>query len=404
MPKLTVKTLENLRPKMGQFETAADRGLRVRVYPSGRKAFVYRYKDPARRQRVLSLGEWPGITLAEARRLLAEARALREQGGDPAGQAAEQKAKHREGYRERAGAPTVADILGEYMARHVGPNCRPATVTEFRRLIERNLKPACGAMKAGALTRSAVVAALDGIADTATPSIADHAGRVLAHAFNFAVRRGRLEANSCQALPRYAKDKPRDRILTPGEIRTLWQTLEAPKGVSAPVALALKLLLATAQRRRSLAVAQWGEFTADRWEIPSAHAKTGVAHVVPLSPLAQALVERLREITGLTRWVLPNPYLTGPINERALTRALRRLRTGDYTLHDLRRTGASLMAAAGVTRHVIGRVLGHSDGSMTAIYDRYEYQAEKRRALETLARKLGEITGQPEAARVVAIR
>jgi integrase len=401
---LTKRTLESLTAHEARYEHGEHGGLRVRIYPSGRKSLLWRYRDPGGAQRVLVFGEWPAISLAEARRRLAEAKALREQGTDPADQKAEKRAKRRDRFRERRAAPAVADILDEYMTRHVLAVSKPTTQAEFRRLIERELKPRLGQLKAAEVKRSGIVAILDDIADTATASIADHAGNVLRSAFRFAVARGRLEHTPCQALPRYAAQTSRECTLTPDEIRALWAALEAHKGVSEPVALALKLLLLTAQRRKSLAGAKWSEFSAERWEIPAENMKSGKAHVVPLSPLAQELVARLRELTGACEWVLPNPRLSGPVTERALTRALARLRTADYTVHDLRRTAATLMTQAGVSSFIVGRVLAHAYRSETGKYDRYEYRPEKRRALETLARKLGEIIGRPDTATVVVLR
>ncbi len=400
----TNRQIETLKPRKTRYEKSEPGGLRIRVYPSGRKAYLWRYRDPGSTQRVFTLGEWPHMRLTEARRRLAEAKALRETGTDPAEKAAEKRETRRDAFRAKRTAPTVGDILDEYMTRHVTKHCRPATVKEFQRLIEVNLKPVCGRLKARELSRSSVVAAMDRVADSASASVADHAGGVLLAAFRFAVRRGRLEANPCQELPRYAKKVRRERTLTPAEIRGLWEATETHAGVSEPVALAIRLLMLTAQRRGSLAVAAWYEIDGDAWSIPSEHVKTGTAHVVPLSPLALETLARLRELTGKTRWLLPNPSLHGPIRPAAITRALTRIRTADYTVHDLRRTAATLMGEAGVSWFVIARVLGHVDASMTGIYDRHAYAAEKRRALEALGRKVAEIIGRPETATVVALR
>ena len=392
---LTTHIILTLKPGRQRYEKSEPGGLRVCVWPSGRKTLCWRYRDPGGAQRVFMLGEWPHMSLTEARRRLAEAKALRETGTDPAEQAAAKRETRRDIFRAKGTAPTVGDILEEYMTRHVTQHCRPATVAEFARLIEMNIKPACGRLQAHEATRSGIVAVPD--------RIADHAGRVLGQAFNFAVKRGRLEASPCQALPAYARDKPRERTLTAAEIHGLWQALDAHKGLSEPVALALKLLL-TGQRRGSPAVAEWSEFEGDRWTLPAGHTKMGTAHIVPLSGLAQKIVERLRELTGMTQWVLPNPSLHGPITARALTRALTRLRSSDYTVHDLRRTAATFMGEAGVNRFVIARVLRHVDAGMTGIYDRHAYAPEKRRALETLARKVGGIVGRSETATVVVLR
>ncbi len=134
------RTIETLKPRCRRYEISEPDGLRIRVYPSGRKAYLWRYRDLGGTQCVLTLGE-PHVKLTEARRRLAEA--LRETGTDPAEAAAEKRETCRDTFQAKCLAPTVADILDAYMTRHVTQHCRPATVTEFGRLIAINLNPAC---------------------------------------------------------------------------------------------------------------------------------------------------------------------------------------------------------------------------------------------------------------------
>jgi integrase len=401
--KLTELRLARAKVKSRQYEMAEQSGLRLRIYPSGKKAFVYRYRDPAGVQRVVTLGAYPALTLGDARLKLETLKRDAERGEDPADKVRQQREAKRLKFVERAGAPTVDDVLNEYLHRHIEPNTREATRTEFKRLVDKELAPRLGSRKAAELTRTAVVAALDDIADKRTAQIADHAAQVLRAAFRFAVRRGRLEHNPCLELPRYAERKARERVLSTDEIKALWKTLKTPDGVSKPVALALKLLLVTGQRRGSLMAARWEHVSGDRWEIPAEHFKGKRSHTVPLSKLARGLCDELRAITGKTDYLFPSPSLSRPMTAKAPTRALYRLNC-EFTVHDLRRTAATLMAEAGVSRFTIARVLGHSDNTVTAVYDRHGYLDEMRKALDKLAQRLEIIVEKPRTAKVVALR
>ena len=400
--KLTELRIARVSARSKQYEIAEPvTGLRLRVYPSGKKVFIWRYRDPGGTQRVVTLGPYPGLTLADARLKIGTLKQEAERGEDPSEKVRQARESKRSKFVERASAPTVADILGEYLHRHIEPNGRAATITEYRRLVDRELAPRLGTRKAAELTRTAVVGALDDIADKQTAHIADHAAEVLRGAFRFGVRRGRLQTNPCLELPRHAERRPRERVLTVGEIRDLWSKLNA--GVSRPVTIALKLLLVTGQRRGSLMAARWGHITEDRWEIPAEHFKSKHSHTVPLSELARSLLNELRGITGKTDFLFPSPSLKRPMTAKAPTRALTRLTVG-YTVHDLRRTAATLMAEAGIPRFTIARVLGHADRSVTAVYDRHSYLKETQQALATLGRRIRAIIENRPAQKVVRLR
>jgi integrase len=96
-----------------------------------------------------------------------------------------------------------------------------------------------------------------------------------------------------------------------------------------------------------------------------------------------AILRAIHEAQHDPVWVFRGGHLNQPLTN--LQKPLRRVRTAakvdDFKLHDLRRTAASLMASLGVTRFVLGRVLNHVDSSITAVYDRHTYDAEKRQAL-----------------------
>jgi integrase len=227
--------------------------------------------------------------------------------------------------------------------------------------------------------------------------------------FGFAVERDILGATPCVYIKAPTKETPRDRVLSATEINTFWDGLE--KASMIPLTrLALKLMLVTAQRRDEVVSAAWSEFNLSEgvWEIPAARSKNKNAHRVPLSPLACDLLNHVQELCRGSLWLFPSPRVDGLMVPTAVTRAMRvnlsRIGVEKATPHDLRRTAASNMTEMGIPRLVVSKVLGHSDGSVTAIYDRFEYWPQKKQALDAWAQRLQEITsGEPAESNVVSL-
>jgi integrase len=144
------------------------------------------------------------------------------------------------------------------------------------------------------------------------------------------------------------------------------------------------------------------------WTIPAERSKNGQAHRVPLSPLALSLIAEAREHAGDSPWLFPSPRGEGPIAPPAVNRAVYKslpsIDLADLTPHDLRRTAASFMTSLGIFRLVVSKILNHVEQGITAVYDRYGYDAEKRHALEVWAAHLEEIlSGKAAASNVVSL-
>jgi integrase len=230
--------------------------------------------------------------------------------------------------------------------------------------------------------------------------MANRVAALLSQMFRFGVERGILDGSPLIALPRPGgSEKKRTRILNEREIRHVWRKLRTP-GITPLLRLALKLILATAQRPGEIAGAARAEFDLENrlWTIPAERSKNGLPHPVPLSPLALRLLAHLRRLTGDTEFILPTRVWRqkgpAPITVRALSQALRdqaSLGLPHFTPHDLRRTAASLMTASGVPRLHVEKVLNHTIDDVAEIYDRHDYAAEKRGALETCGSAIGRI-------------
>ena len=161
---------------------------------------------------------------------------------------------------------------------------------------------------------------------------------------------------------------------------------------------AMKLRLVTAQRGKEVINLRWRDLDGDWWTIPGDLAKNGLAHRVPLTVSAIAVLQALRADQSADA----EYAFVGVRGKRQRSGVLDDLPIADVRPHDFRRTAASLMTSAGISRLVVAKVLNHVDRGVTAVYDRHSYDAEKRVALETWDRTLAVILAEKSAGTVVA--
>jgi integrase len=255
--------------------------------------------------------------------------------------------------------------------------------------------PAWGNQLAKTLTRQQAKRLVYTYAKQA-PVAANRLQSFLSKLCRWAVKEEYLDANPIAQMEKPTVEQSRERTLLPAEIVTLWKALDAveadEEATAKDLAMAAlwRLRLLTAQREQSLRRLEWTAVHLDEKviEIPGAIMKGRKGqkrpHVVPLGPLALAILERRKAVASpLDKFVFGTRPGSArpPVPPRGVPVALK-----DFRGHDLRRTAATLMAAHGITSYVIARVLAHKDQSVTGIYNRYEYLAEKRTALELLDR------------------
>ena len=146
------------------------------------------------------------------------------------------------------------------------------------------------------------------------------------------------------------------------------------------------------------------EIDGDWWTLPKERSKNGKPHRTHLSPLAKRLIKR----ASGEDFVFPSRSSDGPTQPQSLIHALAKNRDKfdipHFTVHDLRRTAATRMAEIGVPRFDIAKVLNHTDQEVTAIYDHYAYDAEKKRALLKWGRRLQMILDSKKSEKVVSIK
>lgn len=269
------------------------------------------------------------------------------------------------------------------------------------------MSPVIGRRKAKDIKRRDLVLLLEKIVDRGSPNQSWQTLKVLRRMFNFAVERDILEYSPCTHIKPVAKLKSKTRWLTDDEIKWLWNkltTVELADRISDATRRALKVILVTGQRPGEVLGIEWSEIDGDWWTIPPNKTKNGREQRVFLTPLAKEL------IGNYGSYPFPSPRSGGQMDVNNLGRAVRRLLTNHnaaqakkeraevekFTPHDLRRTAATHMAQLGIAEFVIGKVLNHTNESITGVYNRYAYDEEKQQALTSWAERLNEIVSKTQ--------
>jgi integrase len=407
----------------------------VRVYPSGAVSFRFRYTSGSKRQ-VMVFGEFgpDGLSLADAFDMHHQARRELEKNLDPIEERAKRQEAEQRAREERAGTGTVADLVEQFVHRKLRAERwdetaqkwvrddkaktkarkRPDAAAALLGYVEHDapddrrrhkkakatLISEYGKLNARSLTKRQLIALLDDIVDRGAPITANRTHALLKQFFDWAAAKDLIPASPMAGIERPGgEERPRERVLSANEIKTFWSNIDKPKNeMAAPTRLALKLLLVTAQRRGELTFAKWAHFDLKTklWTIPVELLKTSHAkrtrpepHIVPLSPLALEILEQLKGLTGEGAYVLParaDKKKDRSYSESVLSRAVRenedQFGIEHFTPHDLRRTAASFMTKLGIPRLHVEKVLNHSTGDIAEVYDRHDYLAEKRVALD----------------------
>ncbi|HEX4952694.1 MAG TPA: tyrosine-type recombinase/integrase [Thermoanaerobaculia bacterium] len=376
---LTDRYLKSLRTE-AEREEVYDRSFPaflVRVSKAGGKSFFFRYRGDDGRYRRMRLGAYPAVSLSEARTRAQELQVEVQRGKDPAGT------------RQRLSeAPTVELLAEEYLERHA--KIQKRRWQEDERLLRKEVLPELGLRKAAEVRKRDVVALLDAIARRGAPILGNRVLALVRKMYNWGIEVDLVEFNPCLSVRKVGKEISRSRILSEEEIRALWHGLATAHPT---VAGAFRLVLLLGQRPGEVCQMAWDQIERDQWTIPAEATKSGRTHVVPVSAPARELIESFRGQDPVH--VLPAPRGAGHLDPQVLSHAAVRLRAslriGHWTPHDLRRTVASRMAEMGIDQFHVARVLGHAYNSVTAIYNRYGYLAEKRAALEQWAARVEEI-------------
>lgn len=429
MASITVKTLEALR--------SSDHGKRlpdggcmfgiVRTMKDDKDPvsvdFQWRYKINGK-TRQLRIGSWPKITLKGLRDIRDRYAAEVKSGTDPIERKATDKLKievdaveahHQQFDRldEIAAKQARLTVRGLFdLWRGIVLKHRCDGGAEAQRAFERDVFPFIGDMAVADVKKAHIQNIVDIMMARDIVRMTKRVLSDLRQMFCFALDRDYLEADPTARIKKakIGKDGERDRVLSEAELIDFFKKLPM-SGMAETSQCALLLQMATIARIGETVAARWEHIDIVRriWLLPDT--KNGKSHQVWLSDFALRQLERMREITGMTPWVFPNSKLNGSVCSKTVTKQVAdRQRTdapmsgrtkqidalqlagGHWRPHDLRRTGASVMAELGALPDVVEKCLNHTDeNKMKRIYQRAKYEKPMREAWNMWGERLSQL-------------
>jgi integrase len=396
--------IRKLKPEEKKYVRGEGNGFTIRVMPSGVKTWLFVYSIDGKR-RELNLGSYPDVSLESARRKFEDFRKKVKSGIDPL-------AEKKQAVNERRLAPTVADLVKEYIEKHAKINKRSWQNDE--RLLNKEVVAIWGDLKAGDIRKRDVVLLLESILERGSPGMSNQTLKIVRKMFNFAVERDILQHTPCTGVKALAPNNCRERVLNEAEIRAFWTNLDAGI-ISDEIKRALKLILVTGQRPGEVIGMRTAEIDGRWWTIPSERAKNGRSHRVYLTDLALGLIgdtdgkdflfpcphkDKIKKIEAHALGVAVRRNLAWPITDSkgkplfdadGKPATENKLGIDQFTPHDLRRTAATFLAEMGTMDEVIDAVLNHAKQGVIKVYNQYRYDKEKQMALEAWERKLNSI-------------
>jgi integrase len=454
--QLTAKEIEHAKLAAGETEKVLrdGEGLELRIRPGG-SYWMFRYSWEGKRvviaiapnesgstkdaqKRRAASTELARATAATYRAWLKPARGTNQQPRDPRAVLAEMTASEaaskaraialaeieQKRVEQAAARATVRRLFDRWTAPGVMQRSDD-TLAEMKRSFEKDVFPAIGDRYADQVMKGDCMAIIDAVLSRGANRLAKRLFSDLRQMFDYAVSRDIISVSPIAAIKKKdvgVKDETRERHLNDGEVRELFNKLP-DSGLLKATRYGVLLMLSTMVRVGELTRAQWAhvDLDAGTWLVPAENSKNRKPHTVYLSAFAIEQFKALQVVCTSKTWLYPNRADTGHMDVKSISKQLHdRQRTtplknrssavgslilsrGEWTPHDLRRTGATLMQGLGVLPGVIERCLNHTDDNrMAAIYQRHDYAPEMRDAWRLLGDRLSLLQAQPSNVRVLA--
>jgi integrase len=318
---LTDTKLRALKPRESIYRIADAGGLCIEVRTTGSRMWRFRYRYNGK-ARMLALGEYPIVSLTEARRKRDEARGVLALGIDPTVNA---KAK-REAVVERA-ANTFTALAVEWLAQNAHA-ITPGTLRRDRRIFEGHLNPWIGDIPIADVSPPMLLAALRKIEAKGAVETAHRARGLASRLFRYAIATGRAERNPATELIgalKIPKARHFASITDPQEVAVLLRAIDGYSGTPV-VAAALKLAPLLFVRPGELRTARWADVDLENGEWRFIATKTKTPHIVPIASQAKLIMSELKPLTGRGDFLFPGVRSRLlPMSENTITAALRAL-------------------------------------------------------------------------------
>jgi integrase len=376
---LTDTVIRNTKPREKPYKLADAGGLYMLVNPNGSHWWRLKYRVEGR-EKLISLGVYPDVTLKDARERRDAARRLIANGIDPGAKRKAEKSAH---------ADTFEAVAHEWFAKF-STDWAPTHADKVLRRLELYVFPWLGARAIRGITAPDVLTCLRRVEARGTLETAHRTHQHCGQVFRYAVATGRAERDPCADLRGALPPATKQHLAGITDVPRVAELLRAIDGYAGTVIArsALRLAPLVFVRPGELRGAEWSEFDLDRaeWRIPKERMKARVQHIVPLSRQVIALLKELQPLTGSGRYLFPSVRsYQRPMSNNTLNAALRRMgyTTDDMTAHGFRSMASTLLNEQGWSRDAIERQLAHGErDEVRAAYNYAEYLPERRKMMQ----------------------
>lgn len=399
MPKLTDMQIRAWIKAGEHFDGRSDgNGLYLR-YRETDKSPVWRFRYKlAGKARVMLIGSYTDLSLSKARDTAKELSARVALGYDVAGEKQERKAEALAKIEAEKNAINVSELAAEYYARQIETTYKHPEL--FRSSLQKNIVALIGKLKVEEVRPRHVDAVLQDVLERGSPTVANDVLRMLKRLFDYAVVRGMIEVNpaiSFGSKDAGGKEEGRKRALSREELVMFFKALRRGRGISRENELTFKIILALGVRKMELCAAEWSEFdlTNGVWHLPGERAKNGDDLDIPLAQPVIEWINEIRLFAGDSRWLIParRARTTSHVSRATLNMVMPSVlkemaEVEPFSIHDLRRTMRTQMAAIGIDPVIAERCLNHKIPGVEGIYNRHQYFSERKAALAQWAELL----------------
>lgn len=403
--KLTDTAIKKARAREKAYSMSDGEGLFLRIAPSGGKLWRWKYRYEGK-EKLMSFGGYPDVSLAEARERHREARKLLASGIDPMAQRKALKTA------ERLSSGNSFASIADLWLKHWQCGKSPRHALQVERRLHADILPRLGTRPIADIKAPEVVGMAKAIQGRGARDIAKRALETTGQIFGYAIAHGYAEHNPAKQFKPSAvlQSAPKTNYarIDAKELPALLKRIEVYQG--APVTrLAIKLIALTFVRTTELIEAKWSEFDleAGRWDIPAARMKMRTPHIVPLAKQALEVLGMLHEVTGQGELLFPGDRnARKPMSNNTILKALERMGYKHrMTGHGFRGLASTVLHEQGWPHEHIELQLAHAPrNAVSAAYNHATYLEPRAKMMQEwadyLERSLREIKVIPMRDRV----
>lgn len=404
---LTDTKVRNAKPTEKPYKLPDGLGLYLDVRPSGAKIWRYRYWMTPEKDGIYTIGEYPGVSLSDARKEREWARDQVKQGINPT------HAKEAERLRRMGEAANTFEAIAREWIDQNREHWSARYLYQAETFLGKDVFPKIGSLPIKMVTSAHLLGIIRAVEERGAKSIAVLIRQWSGQIFRYAVSTLRMDSDPSAPLRGAVKKAPvrHNPPLSKDEIPRFLNMLEHHGGFTWTV-IAVKLMLYTFVRTVELRKAEWTEFDleASEWRVPAERMKmgktmkAGESHIVPLSRQAVALIVELKKLSGGQKFLFPNMRTPNEcMSATTVNKTIERMGyAGKFSGHGFRTTASTMLHEMGWRSEVIERQLAHAErNKVKAAYNHAEYLPERREMMQAwadwideLARKAAERGGE----------